>query len=94
MRLDSEPTKAVPRRVRLAIERNIAAMKPELTIRPRTKRESMCMESVETARPLQRVALFDGMCALTGEERTGGYSPSVSQCEPWNNHRRSPTNSL
>ena len=65
MALESQPTKSVPRRVRLAIERNIFAMSPDQNPQPRTQRDNLHLRSVETSRPLRGIALFDGKHDLT-----------------------------
>ena len=62
---ESQPTKSVPRRVRLAIERNIAEMSPDRTPQPRTPRENLYQRSVETTRPLLGISLFEEKCDLT-----------------------------
>ena len=67
MAIESQPTKSVPRRVRLAIERNIAALNPERTTLPKNKAQKRVHERRAT-RPLRGVALFDGKCALTDED--------------------------
>ena len=51
----------------ISLQRNQSGQSSR-TIQPRTKRESMCMKSVETTRPLRGVALFDGKCILTDED--------------------------
>ena len=51
MALEPQPTKSVPRRVRLAIEKNIAAL--DQTLQPRKQCENLYMKSVETTRPLR-----------------------------------------
>ena len=64
MVFDSQPTKSVPRWVRLAIERNIDEMCPQ----SRTQHENLDVRSVGTTRPLRGVALFDETCDLTDED--------------------------
>ena len=44
MALESQPTKSVPRRVRLGFARNIVAMSPNQTSQPRTQREKSVSE--------------------------------------------------
>ena len=68
MVLDSQPTKSVPRQVRLAIERNIDEMCPKRNPQSRTQHENLDVRSVETTRPLREVALFDETCDLADEE--------------------------
>ena len=65
MALEPQPTKSVPRRVRLTIERNIAAISQDRTRQQRTQSENLHMKSVETTRPLRGVALFDEKCDFT-----------------------------
>ena len=65
---DSQPTKSVPRRVRLAIERNIDEMCPNRNPQPRMQHENLDVRSVETTRPLRGVPLFDETCDLTDED--------------------------
>ena len=66
--LDSQPTKSVPRRVRLAIERNIDDICPNRNPQSRLQHENLDVRSVGTTRPLRGVALFDEMCDLTDED--------------------------
>ena len=66
--LDSQPTKSVPRRVRLAIERNIDEMFPKRNPQSRLQHENLDVRSVGTTRPLRGVALFDEMCDLFDED--------------------------
>ena len=66
--LDSQPTKSVSRRVRLAIERKIDEMCPKHNHQPRTQPENLDVRSVGTTRPLRGVALFDETCDLADEE--------------------------
>ena len=68
MALDSQPTNSVPRRVRLAIERNIGEICPKRNPQSRTQHENLDVRSVETTRLLRGVALFDETCDLTDEE--------------------------
>ena len=66
--LDSQPTKSVPRRVRLAIERNIDDICPNRNPQSRLQHENLDVRSVGTTRPLRGVALFDETCDLTDED--------------------------
>ena len=66
--LDSQPTKSVPRRVRVAIERNIDEICPNRNPRSRLQHENLDVRSVGTTRPLRGVALFDETCDLTDED--------------------------
>ena len=66
--LDSQPTKSVPRRVRLAIERNIDEICPNRNPQSRLQHENLDVRSVGTTRPLRGVALFDETCDLTDED--------------------------
>ena len=66
--LDSQPTKSVPRRVRLAIERNIDEICPHRTSQSILQHENLDVRSVGTTRPLRGVALFDETCDLTDKE--------------------------
>ena len=59
MVLDSQPTKSVPRRVRLAIERNIDEMCPKRIPKLKMRYENLDVKNVGTTRPLRGVALFD-----------------------------------
>ena len=68
MVLGSQPTKSVPRRVRLAIERNINEMCPKRNPQSRLQHENLDVRSVGTTRPLRGVALFDETCDLTDED--------------------------
>ena len=68
MVLDSQPTKSVPRRVRLAIERNIDEMCPKRNPKSSTQHENLDVRSVETTRSLREVAPFDETCDLTDED--------------------------
>ena len=68
MVLESQPTKSVPRRVRLAIERNIDEMCPNRNPQSRMQHENLVVRSVGTTRPLRGVALFDETCDLTDED--------------------------
>ena len=68
MVLKSKPTKSVPRRVRLAIERNIDEMCPNRDPQSKMQHEKLGVRSVGTTRPLRGVALFDETCDLTNEE--------------------------
>ena len=68
MVLDSQPTKSVPRRVRLAIERNIDGMSPKRNPKFGMQHENMDVRSVGATRPLRGVALFDEACDLTDED--------------------------
>ena len=63
--LDSQPTKSVPRRLRLAIERNIDEICPNRNHQSRLQRENLDVRSVGTTRPLRGVAFFDETCGLT-----------------------------
>ena len=92
--LDSQPTSSVPRRVRLAIERNIDEMCPKRNPLSRTQYENLDVKSVGTTRPWRGVALFEETCNLTDEEAQEATVSSVSQCESWNNHPWHPPNSL
>ena len=65
MALESQPTKSVPRRVVLAVERHIVAMSPDRTLQPRTRSENLYVRSVERTRPLRGIAPFDEKCDLT-----------------------------
>ena len=65
--LDSQPTKSIPRRVRMAIERNIDEMCPKRNPQSRLQHENLDVRSIGTTRPLRGVALFDETC--TGFER-------------------------
>ena len=67
MVLDFQPTKSVPRRVRLAIERNIDVMCPNRHPQSIMQHENLDVRSVGTIRPLRGVALFDETCHLTDE---------------------------
>ena len=53
----------VPRWLRMAIERNIDEMCPKRNPQSRLQHENLDVRSVETTRPLRRVALFDDTCA-------------------------------
>ena len=66
MVLDSQPTKSVPRRVRLAIERNIDEMYPYRNPQSRMQHENLDVRSVGTTRPLRGVALFGRDVRLDG----------------------------
>ena len=68
MVLDSQPTKSVPRRVRLAIERNTDEMCPNRNPKLRMQHENPDVRSVGTNRPLRGVALFDETCDLTDDD--------------------------
>ena len=68
MVLDSQPTKSVSRRVRLAIERDIDEMCPKRNPQSRTQPENLDVRSVGTTRPLRGVALIDETCDLADEE--------------------------
>ena len=94
MALESQPTKSVPRRVRLAIERNIVAMSPDRTLQPRTQRESMYMKSVETTRLLRVVSLIDEKCDLTEADAQEAAVRACHSANPGINHRWYPTDSL
>ena len=65
MVLDSQPTKSVPRRVRLAIERKKDEMCPN---RNPMQHKNLDVRGVGTTRRLRGVALFDETCDLTDEE--------------------------
>ena len=66
--LDSQPTKSVPRRVCMAIERNIDEMCPKRNPQSRSQHENLDVRSIGTTRPLRGVALFDETCDLTDED--------------------------
>ena len=66
--LDSQPTKSVPRWVRLAIERNIDEICPNRTSQSILQHENLDVRSVGTTRPLRGVALFDETSNLTDED--------------------------
>ena len=66
--LDSQPTKSVPRQVRLVIERNINEMCPKRNPQSRMQHENLDVRSVGTTRFLRGVALFDETCDLTAED--------------------------
>ena len=68
MVLDSQPTKSVSRRVRLAIERNIDERCPKRNPKLRVQHENLDVRSVGTTRPLRGVALFDETCDLTDDD--------------------------
>ena len=68
MVLDSQPTKSVPRRVRLAIARKIDEMCPKRNPKLRMQHENSDVRSVGTTRPLRGVALFDETCDLTDDD--------------------------
>ena len=72
MVLHSQPTKSVPRRVRMAIERNIDEMCPKRKPKLRMQHENLDVRSVGTTRPLRRVALFDETCDSTDEDAQEG----------------------
>ena len=102
MVLDSQPTKSVPRRVRLVIERNIDEMCPKRNPQSRMQSENLDVRSVGTTRPWRGVALFDETCDLTDED---AQEAAIRACcsanpgiiivgKPWNNHRWHPSNSL
>ena len=65
---DSQPTRSVPRRVRLAIERNIDEICPNRKLQSRLQHENLDVRSVGTTRLLRGVALFDETCDLTDED--------------------------
>ena len=65
--IDSQPTKSVSRRMRLAIERNIDEICPKRNPQSRLHHENLDVRSVGTTRPLRKVALFDETCDLTDE---------------------------
>ena len=67
MVLDSQRTKLVSRRVRLAIERNIDEICPKRNPQSRLQHENLDVRSVGTTRPLRGVALFDETCDSTDE---------------------------
>ena len=60
--------KSVPRRVRVAIERNIDEMCPNQNHQSEMQNEKLNVRSVGTTRPLRGVALFDETCDLTDED--------------------------
>ena len=66
--LDSQPTKSVPRRLRLVIERNIDEMCPKRNPQSRMQHENLDVRGIGTTRPLRGVALFDETCDLTDED--------------------------
>ena len=66
--LDSQPTKSVPRRVRVAIEWNIDEMCPKRNPQSRLQHENLDVRSIGTTRLLRGVALFDETCDLTDED--------------------------
>ena len=66
--LDSQPTKSVPRRLRLVIERNIDEMCPKRNSQSRMQHENLDVGGVGTTRLLRGVALFDETCDLTDED--------------------------
>ena len=68
MVLESQPTKSVPRRVRLAIERNIDEKCPNRNPQSRMQHENLDVRSHGATRPLRGVALFDETCDLTDED--------------------------
>ena len=68
MVFDSQPTKSVPRRVRLAIERNIDVMCRNRHLQSRMQHENLDVRSVGKTRPLREVALSDETCDLTDED--------------------------
>ena len=68
MVMDSQPTKSVPRRVRLVIERNIDEMYPKRNQQSRMQNENLDVRGVGATRPLRGVALFDETCDLTDED--------------------------
>ena len=68
MVLQSQPTKSVPRRVRLATERHIDEMCPNRNHQSRMQHENLDVRSVGTTRPLRGVALFDETCDLKDED--------------------------
>ena len=68
MVLDSQPTKSVPRRVRLAIGKNIDEKSPNQNHQSRVQHENLDVRGVGTTRPLRGVALFDETCDLTDED--------------------------
>ena len=68
MVLDSQPTKSVPRRGRLAIERKIDEMCRKRNPQSRLQHENLDVRSIGTTRPLRLVALFDDTCDLTDED--------------------------
>ena len=68
MVLESQPTKSVHRRARLAIERNIDEMCPNRNPQSRMQRGNLDVRSVGTTRPLREAALFDGTCEVTDED--------------------------
>ena len=66
--LDSQQKESVPRRVRLAIERNIDEMCPNRNPQSRLQHENLDVRSVGTTRLLRGVALFVETCDLTDED--------------------------
>ena len=95
MVLDSQPTKSVPRRVRLAIERNIDEMCPKRNPKLRMQHENLDVRSVGTTRPLRGVALFDETCDLTdGDAQEATLRACCSVNPAWNHHSWHSSNSL
>ena len=84
MVLDSQPTKSVPRRVRLAIERNTDEMCPNRNPQSRMQPENLDVRSVGTTRPLRGVALFNETCDLTDED---AEEAAIRACCSPNNRR-------
>ena len=81
MVLDSQPTKSVPRRVRLAIERNIDEMCLNRSPQSRMQHKNQDVRSVGTTRLLRGFALFDDTCDLTDED---AQEPTVRACRSVN----------
>ena len=94
MVLDSQPTKSVPRRVRLAIERNIDEMCPKRNPKLRMQHENLDVRSVGTTRPFRGVALFDETCDLTDEDAQEGAIRACCSANPGKKHRWHSSNSL
>ena len=76
-------TKSVPRRVRLAIERNIFAMSLDQTFQSGIQRENMYLRTVETTRPLPRRGLVRRELRLERYRCTGRYSLGMWQGKSW-----------
>ena len=76
-------TKSVPRRVRLAIERNIVVMSLDQTFQSGIQRENMYLRTVETTRPLPRRGLVRRELRLERYRSTGRYSLGMWQGKSW-----------
>ena len=68
MILNSQSTKSVPHRVRLAIERNIDEICSNQNPQSRLQNMNLDVRSVGTTRPLRGVALFDETFEFTDED--------------------------